>query len=227
MYDDCQLSEDDPMTIRQLPALVPVLALLILFNTGLRAQDLVEDQEIEKPWIFSAGGGAAYPIAPDYFSGQWKTGTILVGSAEYLLTPSISVGTSFSRSVFPHTGKSLPYREQPFKCLGGGTRSFTSSEVRMRFYLLDDAALRLSVAGGIGATNIFRDNVSYHSNGFTMVMMAESSMHVAGMVAIGAEIPIPIMRDLALALEAGYGIAEDGIWLNHYTPLTAALRFRL
>jgi hypothetical protein len=215
------------MTIRHLLALVPVLALLILSNTDLHAQVQVEDQDIEKPWIISAGGGAAYPIAPDYFAGQWKTGSILVGSAEYLLTPSISIGTSFSRSVFLHTGKSLPYRNEPFQCLGGGTRSFTASEVRMRFYLLDDAALRLSVLGGIGATNIFRDDVSYHLNGFTMVMMAESSMHVAGIIAIGAEIPIPIMRDLALAVEAGYGMAEDGIWLNHYIPLTAALRFRL
>jgi hypothetical protein len=211
------------MTMLQLPALVSVLALLILFNTPLHAQE----QEIEKPWIISAGGGAAYPIAPDYFAGQWKTGTIIVGSAEYLLTPSISIGAAFNRSVFLHTGKSLPYRNEPFKCLGGGTRSFTESEVRMRFYLLDDAAFRLSVLGGIGATNIFRDDVSYHLNGFTMVMMAESSMHVAGTFAVGAEIAIPIVPDLALAVEAGYSIAEDGIWLNHYIPLTAAVRFRL
>jgi hypothetical protein len=227
MYDDCQLREDYPMTIRQLPALVPFLALLMLFNTDLRAQIQEQDEEIEKPWIISAGGGAAYPVAPDYFAGQWKTGTIMVGSAEYLLTSSISLGATFSRSVFLHTGKSLQYRNEPFQCLGGGTRSFTASELRMRFYLLDDAALRLSVIGGIGATNIFRDDVSYHLKGFTMVMMAESSMHVAGIAAVGAEIPIPIVPDLALAIEAGYSIAEDGIWLNHSIPLTAAVRFRL
>jgi hypothetical protein len=210
------------MTVQRPAALLAILTLLLSSVPRLQAQE----PEFDPIWIISAGGGGAVPMGPDYFAGQWMTGSLITGSAEYLLTPSISVGAAFNRSYFPHTGKALPYRDKPFQCLGGGDRTLTATEFRMRFYITDeDMPLRVSIIGGVGATNIFRDAVSYHQSGFTIVMLAESSVHVAATLALGAE--LPLFGDVSLAVEGGYAIAEDGIWVNHYVPLTAALRLRL
>jgi hypothetical protein len=165
-------------------------------------------------------------MRPDEFAGEWKRGSILTGGIEYMLTSLVSIGVGVTRTHHPHTGRSLVYHENSFPCIGGGDRSFTTTEMRMRYYLLDESAVvRPSVMAGLGATNIFRDDVSYHLEGHTLSLPSRSSINVALTLAVSIE--VPVFDAVALAMEGGYSITEDGVVVNHSVPLTAGLRVRL
>jgi hypothetical protein len=204
------------MTTHRLYILLLTL-LLIASSPALLSQ--------QEGWSLSIGGGSSLPAGPDYFAGQWKMGYGFAGSIEYRMEEGFALGAYVDYSSYRHTGKSLMYRDRSFKCLGGGTRTFSAAGMTMKFYLHNDLGTGIYLSGMFGAVDIDRADVFYHVGNDTMTLPEQSSLNVSGTLAVGIE--RALTPSLALVAEAGYGIAEDGVFINQFIPITIGVKLSL
>ena len=187
-------------------------------------------QETEtSEWHVSAGGGMVSPVAPLKFDGYYITGFSLNGAISGEVNKWLSAGLFFNYMQFPHTGKALTFKDRLVRCIDGGEKAFFSFGMTLRGEIYELAHYRLYALVDAGLTEMSRNKATYSMNGMAegMAMYAPEASVTNEYVAGGVGIEYRINYELGVTLEAGYGLASDGIVSNQFLPVRLLGKIRL
>lgn len=188
------------------------------------AQIDVQNEGQSGKWQIAVGGGVTFPIGPDEFAGQWEQGYGLRCEALYSLADDFAIGGFIEQSGFFHTGRSLKYADDDFRCIQGGNRIFTSFGLEGRAYHISVGSHRLYSSWKVGVLQNYRSNAVFGWGNYEYTVGSNAEFNEMFQVGVGFE--VMFSNTVGITVEGGCAITHDGFALNWYVPVVGSAMVR-